>query len=295
MGFTRKKRRKMMELLREFDPWRDPLCTCPPKLSLNPYTGCPHACLYCYITSYIPHGFQCRPKKDLLRRLEGEAGRLEGEPLISMCNSSDPYPPQERELLLTRGCLERLRGRARVLVVTKSDLVVRDLDLLSRLPCTVSMTLTTLKPGLARRLEPGAPPPERRLKALRKLSDAGVPVSVRLDPLIPGLNEGEIRDLVEAAASAGVGHVTSSTFKPRADSWERMRRGFPELFPRLRELYLKGERRKRSLYLPRERRRELMERVREACLSLGLTFSTCREGFPDLHTSRSCDGSHLIG
>ncbi|MEM2865649.1 MAG: radical SAM protein [Candidatus Hadarchaeales archaeon] len=283
-----------MELLRDFDPWRDPLCTCPPKLSLNPYTGCPHACLYCYITSYIPRGFECRPKKDLLRRLEREVEKLTGRPLISMCNSSDPYPPAERELLLTRECLERLVGRARVLVVTKSDLVVRDLDLLSRLPCAVSVTLTTLRPGLARRLEPGAPPPERRLKALRELSDAGVPVSVRLDPVIPGLNEEEIESLVEAAASSGAKHLTSSTFKPRGDSWERMRRGFPGLFPRLRELYLGGERRKRSLYLPGEMRRELMERVREACLSLGLTFSTCREGFPELHTSESCDGSHLI-
>ncbi|MEM1981008.1 MAG: radical SAM protein [Candidatus Hadarchaeales archaeon] len=284
----------MMELLREFDPWRDPLCTCPPKLSLNPYTGCSHACLYCYITSYIPRGFECRPKKDLLRRLEREVEKLEGRPLISMCNSSDPYPPMERELLLTRGCLERLVGRARVLLVTKSDLVVRDLDLLSRLPCAVSMTLTTLKPELARRLEPGAPSPEERLKALGKLCDAGVPVSVRLDPIIPGLNEAEIQTIVEAAASAGVKHVTSSTFKPRADSWERMGRGFPNLFPYLRELYSKGERRKRSLYLPSEMRRELMERVREACLSLGLTFSTCREGFPELQTSESCDGSHLI-
>jgi DNA repair photolyase len=284
-----------MELLKEFDPWKDPLCTCPPKLSLNPYTGCAHACLYCYITSYIPRGFQCRPKRDLLRRLEGDLERLGRQPLISMSNSSDPYPPAEKELLLTRGCLERLVGRARVLVVTKSDLVVRDADLLGRLPCAVSVTLTTLKPTVAKRLEPGAPPPERRLKALRELSDAGIPTSLRLDPLIPGLNEGEVEEIVKAAASTGVRHVTSSTFKPRPDSWRRMERGFPELFPRLRELYSGGERRKRSLYLPEGTRRALLERVREACLSAGLTFSTCREGLTDLNRAPSCDGSHLIG
>lgn len=283
------------ELLREFDPWRDPLCTCPPKLSLNPYTGCSHACLYCYITSYIPRGFQCRPKRDLLRKLERDLERLKGRPLISMSNSSDPYPPQERELLLTRSCLERLVGRARVLVVTKSDLVLRDLDLLSRLPCAVSLTLTTLKPGLAKRLEPGAPSPQKRLEALRKLSEAGIPTSLRLDPLIPGLNEGEVEEIVREAASAEVRHVTSSTFKPRPDGWRRMERGFPELFPRLRELYSRGERRKRSLYLPREVRRALLERVREACLSVGLTFSTCREGLTELNLAPSCDGSHLIG
>jgi DNA repair photolyase len=284
-----------MELLKEFDPWKDPLCTCPFKLSLNPYTGCSHACLYCYITSYIPQGFRCRPKGDLLPRLERDLERLKGRPLISMSNSSDPYPPQEKELLLTRSCLERLVGRARVLVVTKSDLVLRDLDLLSRLPCAVSVTLTTLKPKLARRLEPGAPSPQRRLEALRKLSGAGIPTSLRLDPLIPGLNEGEVEKIVGAAASAGVRHVTSSTFKPRPDSWRRMERGFPELFPRLKELYSRGERRKRSLYLPGEVRKILLGRVREACLSAGLTFSTCREGFPELGDAPSCDGSHLIG
>ena len=119
-------------ILRPFDPWNSPLCTCPPKMSLNPYTGCPHGCIYCYASSYIPRFHECRPKVDLLRRLEKESAKIEPDTLVAMSNSSDPYPPMEKELRLSRGCLKILkRMDCRVQVVTKSDLVAEDADLLA--------------------------------------------------------------------------------------------------------------------------------------------------------------------
>ena len=94
-------------LLTAFDPWKSQICTCPDKLTFNPYTGCDHKCLYCYASSYIPNFFKCRPKKNLLSRLRQESTKLKGE-LISISNSSDPYPRIEKKLRLTRECLEIL-------------------------------------------------------------------------------------------------------------------------------------------------------------------------------------------
>ena len=94
-------------LLTVFDPWKSQLCTCPNKLTFNPYTGCDHGCLYCYASSYIPRFHDCRPKKNLLTRLKREATRLNGE-LVSISNSSDPYPRLEQEVGLIRKCLEIL-------------------------------------------------------------------------------------------------------------------------------------------------------------------------------------------
>jgi DNA repair photolyase len=285
-----------MEIISRFDPWGDPLCTCPPKYSLNPYTGCQHFCLYCYITSYIPRAFECRPKKDLLQRVRRDLAKLDRRLPISLSNSSDPYPPMERGLGLTRKCLELIGGAGfAVQIITKSDLVARDADLLGRMRSVVSLTITTLNPKMARRLEPNAPPPERRLKAVEKLSKEGIPVTVRLDPLFLGLNEGEIERVVRAAAGAGAVHVTASTFKPRPDSWQRMMLAFPDFCRRVKELYFaEGERHKTGRYLPAALRRELLLRVREACEASGLTFSVCREGMQELNTAPTCDGTHLL-
>ena len=285
-----------MDVIRDFDPWHDPLCTCPKKYGFNPYTGCSYRCVYCYVTSYVPRAFECRIKKNLLKRVKRNLKRVDKCRVISMSNSSDPYPPMESKFKLTRGCLELfLREGCQVQVITKSDLVIRDIDLLSKMRCVVSFTITTLKRNLSRKLEPRAPPPERRLEAIKKLSSTGVPVSLRLDPIIPGLNDTEIKQIVKAAATTGAKHVTSSTFKPRPDSWHRVRQVFPRATAKLAPLYFeRGERHHNSWYLPRKLRLELMGPVKKACDENGLTFASCREGLRELTTGTSCDGSHLI-
>lgn len=285
-----------VDVIREFDPWGDPLCTCPKKYGFNSYTGCAYRCVYCYITSYIPRAFECRVKKNLIARVKRDLRQMDTRRVISMSNSSDPYPPIEAKLKLTRACLELFLGEGcRVQVITKSGLVTRDVDLLSWLPSVVSFTITTLKRDLGRKLEPRAPPPERRLTAMRKLSDAGVPVSLRLDPIIPGLNDTEIEQIVKAADANGAKHVTSSTFKPRPDSWHRVRRVFPKATVKLAPLYFeRGKQHHNSWYLPRELRLDLMGQVKRACDENGLTFASCREGLRELTTGASCDGSHLI-
>jgi hypothetical protein len=86
-------------ILGPFDPWKSQLCTCPAKLSLNPYTGCPHGCLYCYASSYILRFAECRPKVDLLKRLARDTAKVKPGTLVALSNSSDPYPPQEKDYL----------------------------------------------------------------------------------------------------------------------------------------------------------------------------------------------------
>jgi len=281
-------------ILRPFDPWKSPLCTCPAKMSLNPYTGCPHGCIYCYASSYIPRFQECRPKVDLLKRLEKDLAKIEPGTFVAMSNSSDPYPSMERELKLSRGCLQMLKKKdCRVQVVTKSDLVAEDADLLASMKATVAVTVTTLKDSICRKLEPGAALPGKRLDAMRILADRGVPVSARIDPIIPGINDSEIEDLVHAVAYAGARHIVSSTYKARPGNTKRITSAFPELGVALRMLLQRGCRTQGSLYLPRELRGFLMQKVKDSAGKAGVTFSTCREGlasFPGIN----CDGSHLL-
>ena len=278
------------EVLREFDPWKGELCTCPKKYSLQPYTGCSFFCLYCYATSYIGRK-PSTPKRNFIERLKRDLKKADKEKVVNLSTSSDPYPWIESRLRLTRKALELLISNGfKVLITTKSHLVVNDLDLIKGKAVAVMITITTLKDELARKLEPGAPEPRLRLRALEELSREGVPVGVRIDPIIPMVNdsEEELKELVEAVAAAGASHITTSTYKAKPDNLKRM----IETFPHLRELYKNGERIGGYVYLKREVRRELLRPVSEEAERLGLTLAYCREGFP--FKAPSCDGSHLI-
>jgi DNA repair photolyase len=280
--------------LTPFDPWKSKLCTCPPKLTLNPYTGCPHQCIYCYASSYIPNFSQCRPKKNLIPKLKKEAVKLNGE-LISIANSSDPYPPMERTFSLTRACLNILSNHnCKLQLVTKSPLVTRDIDILQKTPRSmVSISITTENDKNARSLELLAPLPSKRLEALKKLVQENIPVSARIDPIIPFINDNPEK-LIKRLASIKVSHITCSTYKVKYDNWRRFAHAFPSIAKSLQPLYFeKGERIGRSFYLPKKMRQEIIRNVKELVENEGLKFSGCREGFPQLN-SAACDGSWLI-
>lgn len=283
----------MVPLISSFDPWRSGLCTCPPKLTFNPYTGCDHQCAYCYASSYIPNFNECRPKKDLLATLKREAAKLNGE-TISIANSSDPYPRAEVSAGLTRRCLETLsESTCKIQVITKSNLVTRDDDLLSKIPATVALTITTNDDGLARKIEPFAPLPSQRIRAAQDLIKAGIPVSVRIDPIIPTLND-QPQKLISELASIGVKHLTCSTYKAKPDNWMRLTKILPETVEKLKPLYFQqGERVGGSTLLPKEFRYKLLKGVRDLALANGMKFGVCREGLSQLNTA-ACDGSWLM-
>lgn len=190
--------------------------------SLNPYRGCEHGCVYCYARpthEYLGFSagldFESRilVKVDAPALLRDELADPAWEPrVLAMSGVTDPYQPVERRLEVTRGCLRVLAGyRNPVSIVTKSRLVCRDLDLLGELArhdaVRVTLSVTTLDERLRRILEPRAPTPERRLDAVRRLADAGIPVGVNVSPVIPGLTDHEIPRILAAAAEAGASHA----------------------------------------------------------------------------------------
>jgi DNA repair photolyase len=187
--------------------------------SINPYRGCEHGCVYCYarpthaylgLSPGLDFETKLVAKFDAASLLERELAKpgYDCQP-IALGTNTDPYQPVERRLRITRGVLEVLARCGHPLtIVTKSAAVVRDLDLLAPMArqdlARVAISVTTLDGDLARRLEPRAAAPHRRLQAIRQLSDAGVPTAVMVAPIIPALTEHEIERIVEAAAAAGV-------------------------------------------------------------------------------------------
>lgn len=281
-----------MRILRLFDPWKNELCTCPPKYTLNPYTGCTHQCLYCYISSFIPHAFELREKSPFLHLLARDLEERDPRLYLSLSNSSDPYPPLEGEKQLTRKILSLCAEKDMpVLILTKSSLVVRDADLLSSMKAVVSITITTPDDAKARVLEPHAPSPKERIKAIVELGRRGVPVVLRIDPIIPGITDSfrEWYPVLEKVAPF-LKQVVVSTLKLRPDTWRRMIFAFPEIC-HLHHLY--SERRKNSLYLSRKIRSGLLAEMRDLVHAFGLPLSTCRENLSE-YNDLTCDGSFFL-
>jgi DNA repair photolyase len=225
--------------------------------------------------------------------LRREVERLNGE-ILAMSTSSDPYPTVESELGLTRQCLKIIsESSCRLQIFTKSDIVARDADLLEEIPCTVALTITTDDDQLAGIIEPNAPSPSRRLKAVETLIAHGVPVIVRVDPVIATLNDNPTK-LICTLAALGVKHITSSTYKVKADNWMRLTQALPGTAAKLRPLYYeKGETAAGSRLLPKELRFKLLKNIRELTVANGLGFGVCREGLSELNTTQ-CDGSWLM-
>jgi DNA repair photolyase len=186
--------------------------------SINPYQGCEHGCIYCYARpshAYLDlsPGIDFETKlyakpdaADLLRAALAKPG-YRCDP-IALGTNTDPYQPIEREWKLTRAILEVLSEHAHPFtIVTKSALVERDIDIIApmaaRRMARVYVSITTLDRELARRMEPRAAAPHRRLQALKTLSDAGIPVGVMVAPIIPQLNDRDLEAILEAAAANG--------------------------------------------------------------------------------------------
>ena len=186
--------------------------------SINPYRGCEHGCVYCFarpthaylgLSPGLDFESKLYAKPDAPALLEKELAAPDYEPrMIAIGTNTDPYQPIERERKIMRGILEVLeRAGHPVGIVTKSALVARDADILARMAkrnlAKVALSVTTLDAKLARTMEPRASTPARRLEAIRRLSEAGVPTTVMVAPVIPALNDSEIEKVLDAAAHAG--------------------------------------------------------------------------------------------
>ncbi len=189
-------------------------------LSVNPYRGCEHGCIYCFARPYHEYfglslglDFEtkifAKPDAPQLLKEKLQSSLWQKEPkVITMSGATDPYQPIEKKMRITRGCLEVLTAfRNPVAIITKNYLVTRDIDLYSELAkynaVIINSSITTLDSELARNMEPRASQPRMRLKAIEEFAKAGVHVNVMIGPVLPGLNDNEIPKILEQAANAG--------------------------------------------------------------------------------------------
>ncbi|MBV8752506.1 MAG: PA0069 family radical SAM protein [Hyphomicrobiales bacterium] len=187
--------------------------------SINPYRGCEHGCVYCFarpthaylgLSPGLDFESKLFVKPDAPALLERELSAPNYTPrTIAIGTNTDPYQPIERRYEIMRQILEVLEQAGHpVGIVTKSALVLRDLEILARMAkrnlVKVAISVTTLDPKLARIMEPRAPTPSRRIEALRQLSAAGVPTAVMVAPIVPAINDAEIERILDAAAAVGV-------------------------------------------------------------------------------------------
>ena len=228
------------------------------RWSINPYKGCVHGCHYCFARRY--HGFiDLNPDDDfssliLVRTNAPEVLRRElsrrswKRETVALGTATDPYQPIEGRYRLTRGILEALRDfRTPVGIVTKGTMIVRDIDVLAdlarRAGASVCMSITTLDRDTWRRLEPGTAPPHQRLRAVQRLSEAGVEAGVLVAPIVPGMTDAsaDLRDLVKAAADHGARFVGARILALQGTVKDHflgfMREEYPELLAEYRRLF----------------------------------------------------------
>ena len=228
-------------------------------LSINPYRGCEHGCIYCYARpthSYLNLSpgldFETRiiAKTNAAQRLrEAFSARSYSPMLLNIGSATDAYQPAERKLGITRQVIEVCREfRHPFSLITKSAGIERDIDLIAPMAAqnlaAVYVSITTLDPALARVMEPRAAAPERRLQTIRKLAAAGIPVGVSVSPVIPFLNEPELERILAAAADAGASSAFSIVIRlpwevnPLFQQW--LQQHFPDraarVMARIREM-----------------------------------------------------------
>lgn len=194
--------------------------------ALNPYVGCQHDCLYCYapyVTKRIRSDWtKVQARTDLpqvlAREIKGKMG------VIGLGTVTDPYQEAERHLLITRRCLmEIIPHGLKVSALTKSDLILRDLELYQDIEGEVGITVTSLSDALSRELEPGAPLPGRRLETLKQLTEAEINAYALLGPLLPVLEEREAVELVDALEGTGIKWIMLDRFRPRPGMFQDIR------------------------------------------------------------------------
>ncbi len=242
--------------------------------AINPYLGCQHGCKYCYakfMTRWGGHkneewGSFVDIKVNALERLRAEAPRR-GKGVVLLSSVTDPYQPLEREQRLTRGCLKiLLEHQFPISILTKSDLVLRDIDLLTEFDsCEVGLTITTFNDDVRSAFEPGSSSVEARLVALRKMSDAGLTTYAFLGPLLPYLSEDGLEGLMDELAGS-VDHVLVDRLNVKSGIMPLLRRTLTESFPDVKPLFESALSKDSDYYT------KLKRRVAEMCRHRGIPY-----------------------
>jgi DNA repair photolyase len=248
------------------------------KWSLNPYTGCAHQCTFCYVRAFERradrpsddrYGSSIRVKTNVAEVLRRELGRRSWkQELVAVGAATDPYQPAEGRFRLTRACLATMAEAANPFsIITRGPMIVRDIDVLqagaARADVSVNFSVPTLDERIWRYTEPHTAPPMQRLRALRRLVDAGIRAGVGVAPILPGLSDRPelLTDVVRAARYHGATHVWANVLYLRPGTrehfLEKLARDWPELLPTYERLYAT------RAYLPDGQVKPLRETVRD--------------------------------
>ena len=257
----------------------------PFEWTINPYRGCEFGCHYCYARYtheymeldggdfekkiYVKKDAAALLAWDVARKYSYQSHASGGEhpDHIAIGTATDPYQPAEKEYGVTRACLEELAKREglSISVITKSNQIVRDIDVFKRIAerssLSLNVTITTLRPRLARLLEPRAPRPDLRVAAVKQLSDVGLAVGVSASPLIPGITdrEGDLEAVAAAVRAAGAQWFFSNALFLMPSSAKQFLPFVRQKFPRLAKQYQKWY--AKNGYAPEQYRRKVAERV----------------------------------
>jgi DNA repair photolyase len=228
------------------------------KWSLNPYMGCVHRCTFCYVRAFEEradrpsddrYGTSIRVKVNVAEVLRRELARRSwAHEWVAIGAATDPYQPAEGRYRLTRGCLEALAEAANPFsIITRGPMIVRDIDVLAeaarRADVSVTFSVPTLDDEVWRKTEPSTAHPRQRLKAVRKLVDAGIKAGVGMAPILPGISDRpeQLAEVVKAAREAGATGVWTNLLflRPgtREHFLEHLVQDWPELVPHYEELY----------------------------------------------------------
>ena len=275
-----------------------------PKGNMNIYRGCTHGCIYCdsRSTCYnMPHDFEdVLVKANAPQLLEQALKSKRKKIMVGMGSMSDPYMHCEKELLHTRKCMEIVdRYGFGFTLITKSDLVLRDLDLIksinSKSKAVVQMTLTTFDEKLCRILEPNVATTKQRFSALMKLKEAGIPTVVWLTPILPFINDTEdnLCGILDYCIQAGVKGIIcfDMGLTLREGNREYFYRKLDEHFPGMKQRYISafGD----SYYCTSPDNQKLMKIFRNVCRENGIMYNT-DEIFEYLHTfEEKCENEQL--
>jgi DNA repair photolyase len=284
-------------LLTRFHSTPAAFCTCPPKYNINPYLGrCQHGCIYCYAPKFPSFRGTVRPRHDLVRNIEKTIEKTHPKLPVMLSDCTDPYQPAERDYEITRTILKALiKHGFPILIVTKSKLVTRDIDLLESGNSAVAVSISTLEPDITSRFEPGASTPEERLSTLQTLAEHSIPTIARVDPIIPDITDDRdsLERLMQKLRETGIRHVTAATMKLVPGFLQTLEGIDLELSAKLRERYRPGKWIAGYKYLPTEVRMAIISQAKACATRHSLSFSACREAYP-FESRLRCDGSHLL-
>lgn len=245
--------------------------------SVNPYVGCEHACVYCYarfMLRYRPHQEAWGEFVDIKTNAPevlAEQLKQSKQKLVLLSSVTDPYQPIEAKLSLTRRCIQKLlENQFPLTILTKSSLVIRDIDLFKRFSSLeVGFSIVTLDDEIRKNFEPAASPIEERLQALTTLVDAGIPTYTFIGPILPIISETSLGNLVQKLADIGVKKILVDRLNIKAGNWKAilnvLNSHYKSLLPDFQ----------RSLFIDREYYSKLKHELSETLKKLSIDYSFC--------------------